>query len=221
MPVVSDEAATDGGPLPWLAQPPELVAEHPTWGPYLDARARLVAKLAEDVGTRAETTLPEHLHRYDDILTPELRTDIAIWRAACGFDPNDRTLVGPVPESDREASYHRQLVRRINDNYGEAVKVWEHKVIEHVGHRDDGTLELAQMLDRLHRHGHDAERLLTRAAAGRPLPDEYGSAALAYRIREHLTPKRGTPGTPRRVARTRIEPPTPMTPPSQGPGIGL
>ena len=221
MPVVSDEAATDGGPLPWLAQPPELVAEHPTWGPYIEARARLVAKLAEDVGTRAETTLPEHLHRYDDILTPELRTDIAVWRAARGFGPNDRTLVGPVPDSDREASYHHQLVRRINDSYGSAVKVWENRVIEYVGHRDDGTLELAQMLDRLGRHGHDAERLLTRAAASRPLPDEYGSAALVYRIREHLTPKRGTPDTPRRAVRTRIEPPTPLRPQNPSPGIGL
>ena len=104
---------------------------------------------------------------------------------------------------------------------GEAVKVGENRVIEYVVHRDDGTLELAQMLDRLGRHGRDAERLLTRAAAGGPLPNEYASAALAYRIREHLTPKRGTPDTPPPGVRTHIEPPRPMTPPSQGPGIGL
>ena len=215
------EDVAQGGPLPWLAGLPECVSEHPSWGPYLGARAHLVRKLANEVGARAETTLPKHLHRYDDILTPDLRTELAIWRAAQGISASERTLVGPIPDSDREASYHHRLVRSINARYGEAVKAWEHTVIEHVGHRDDGTLEVAQLLDRLHRHGHDAERLLTRAAAGRPLPEEYGSAALAYRIHEHLTPKRGTPDTPRRAVRTRIEPPTPLRPQNPSPGIGL
>lgn len=221
MPGASDEATTDGSPLPWLAGRPELVAEHPTWGPYIDARARLVTRLAADVGARAGIALPEQLHRYDDILTPELRTELAVWRAARGIGPTDRTLVGPVPDSDREASYHHRLVRRINERYGEAVKVWESRVIEYVGHRDDATLEVAQMLDRLGRQGHDAERLLTQAIARGPLPDEYASAALGYRIREHLTPKRGTRGTPGPAVRTRNEPPRPLSPPSPGPGIGL
>ena len=118
--------------------------------------------------------------------------------------------------------YSNELVdSSINVRYGEAVKAWEHTVIEHVGHRDDGTLEVAQLLDRLHRQGHDAGRLLTRALARGPLPEEYASTALAYRIRSHLTPKRETPDTPRRGVRTHIEPPRPMAPPSQGPGIGL
>jgi len=213
-----NEPANVAGPLPWLAGIPDQVGEHPTWGPYLDARAQLVTTLAAEVRGRARTTLPSWLDRYDDVLTPDLRADLAVWRAAQGIAPDDRAIAGSTPDEGREASYHRRLVRSINERYGEAVKVWERRVIEYVGHADDGTFDVARLLDQLKRQGHDPERLLTRAAIRRPLPDEHASAALAYRIRSLIKPKQRKRGTQDLAQPGHIQPP-----PSSGlgPDLGL
>ena len=45
---------TAGGPLPWLPGIPQRLAADPDWGPYLNARSRLVAQLADQV--RRNTT---------------------------------------------------------------------------------------------------------------------------------------------------------------------
>jgi len=98
-----------------------------------------VNTLAVDVRGRASSELPEWMHRYADVLTPNLRSELAVWRAATGVRPDDRTLAGPTPSDDREGTYHRRLTRTVNARYGEALKVWEARILDYVGHRDEST----------------------------------------------------------------------------------
>lgn len=184
-----DEEALAQGPLPWLPEIPDEVAEHPRWGPYLSARARLVDTLAAEVRDRADATLPNWLDAYDDVLTTDLRADIAVWRAARGIPSDERTIAGPMPNDDRAALYRSCLIRTVNSRYDDAVRVWQRRVVEYVGQADDHTVDLARELDKLQRQGRDPERLL-RLATRRPLPDDHPTAALAYRIRRQLTARR-------------------------------
>jgi len=139
---------------------------------------------ASDIGA------PEWTRRYDDVLTPELRGDLAVWRAATGVKPDHRSLAGPVPDDDREAAYHRHLARTIKARYGDALKVWETRVVDYVGRRDEHTTALAKRLDELQRRGINAELMLDLASARKPLPVDHPTAALAYRIRELATPRK-------------------------------
>ena len=208
-----DELAVESGPLPWLPGIHAQVVEHPRWGPYLSARARLVRDLAGEVRDRANETLPAWLHNYDDVLTRELRADLAVWRAAQGIAPDERSLAGPAPNDDRAASYRRRLLGTVNSRYDETVRVWERRVVAYVGRADEHTLDLARELDRLGRLGRDPERLLRNAMVG-PLPDEHATSALAYRIRKQLAPKRRRP----EVVGVEQRRPAPTAP---APGIGM
>ncbi|HPU13762.1 MAG TPA: hypothetical protein PLQ19_08210 [Aeromicrobium sp.] len=140
----------------------------------------------------ADPVLPEWMERYDsDVLTAELRRDVAVWRAATGVPDDERTMAGPVPHDDCEASYHRHLTKRIGARYGEAVQVWADRIVEYVGTHDEQTPELAKYLDQLARKGLDAGRLLDLAAARKPLPVDHPTSALAYRVKDLATPKKG------------------------------
>lgn len=199
------------GPLPWLAGIPADVTRHETWGPYLEARAQRVRTLADGVRSQPSDTLPTWAERYADVLDGPLYGEVALWRAAEGIPDDDPRLAGPAPEADAAAAYHRNLTGRINQRYTDIVRVWESKIVEHVGRSDDQTLQLARELDRLQRTGNDAARLLAWAATRKPLPDDHPTAALAYRIRNQLKPRRAAPA----------EPHPSRSAPSHGPGLGL
>jgi hypothetical protein len=192
---------------------PSDAAEHPGWGPYLSARARLVRSLAAEVSDRADTTLPPWLNDYADILTPELRADIAVWRAAQGIAPDERTIAGPAPDDDRAAAFRRGLIRTVNSRHGDAVRVWEQRIVAYVGRSDERTLDLARELDKLKRQGHDPEPLLMRATIRR-LPTDHPTAALAYRLRKLLAPQHRRPA-PAGIEQRRPEPTR------SAPGIGM
>jgi conjugative relaxase-like TrwC/TraI family protein len=211
--LVGDDEPVAPGPLPWLPDIPTDVAEHPRWGPYLAARTRLVSTLAAQVRDRTDATLPAWLDDYADVLTPELRADIAVWRAAQGIPPDERTIAGPASDDDRAAAYRRSLIRTVNSRYDDAVHLWERRVVAYVGRADEHTLTLARELDRLKRQGRDPEPLLMRASI-RPLPSEHPTAALAYRIRKQLAPKRPRHEVPG-VDHHR------QAPSHQAPGIGM
>ncbi|WP_205473488.1 helicase C-terminal domain-containing protein [Nocardioides sp. SYSU D00038] len=208
-----DDQAVQSGPLPWLSGIPTEVAEHPRWGPYLSARARLVEDLAGAVRERADETLPAWLDDYDDVLSMELRSDLAVWRAAQGITPDERSIAGQVPTDDRAAWHHRNLIRTINSRYDEAVHSWERRIVAYVGLADEHTLDLARELDRLKRQGRDPEQLLARAAR-RPFPSELPTAALRYRIRKMVAPPRRRPDP---VGLEQSRP----APSSTAPGIGM
>ncbi|MGI8523447.1 MAG: hypothetical protein ACR2K3_09095 [Nocardioides sp.] len=177
------------GPLPWLAGVPDGLVAHPAWGPYLTARARRVGTLTDKVRTQTTSTLPEWTHRYDDILTPELGGDLSIWRAVTGVKRDDRSLAGPVPDNDREAAYPAVWSERSTPATA-TLKVWETRIVDYVGRRDEHTTALAKRLDELQRHGIDAEQMLDLAAARKPLPADHPTSALAYRIRELASPRK-------------------------------
>lgn len=92
----------------------------------------------------------------------------------------DRT----TPHDDGEAAYHHNLTNRINALYGEALHVWQERIVAYVGHRDDQTGQLAKYRDGLQRKGVNAERILELAVARKPLPVDHPTAALAYRVKE-------------------------------------
>ena len=220
---VTDEEPAPAGPLPWLPGIPEPVATHPEWGAYLAARAHMVTDLAEQVRAIAREMPPDWARSLGDVLTPQLRDEIAVWRAAAGVADHESSVFGPEPSDEAAATYRRRLVRRVDENYGQAVGDWERTVVAHVGAHDPYTADVAQMLERLHRGGDDVHQLLARALARGPLPDDYAAAALIHRIFDELspqTPPRDTHPSPR----TRIAPPPPMSPPrspNQSPGIGF
>ncbi len=120
-----------------------------------------------------------------------------------------------MPHDDWEAAYHRNLTGRINARYGEAVNTWADRIVEYVGRRDEHTGELAKYVDQLARRGIDAERILDLAAARRPLPVDYPTAALGYRVKALTTPRR---------QRRTVPSIDPFPRPSQrqsGPSLGL
>ena len=106
-------------------------------------------------------------------------------------------------------------MRTINASYGEALKVWETRIVEYVGRRDENTAELAKHLDQLQRRGVDAERMLDLAAARKPLPTDHPTSALAYRVRELVTPRKRRPPAPSAEPFSR----QPQEP--SGPSLGL
>lgn len=116
------------------------------------------------------------------VIVVDVRTEIAVWRAATGMWPTDRSLPGPVPDDDREAAYQRQLQRRVVANHSEALKIWECRIVEHTRRYDEQTTQLAKQLDKMARQGVDAGRALDSAASRKSLPFDLPTAALAYRV---------------------------------------
>ena len=157
--------------------------------------------------------LPRWTNRYDDVLTADLRRELTVWRAATAVPADGRSLVGPPPNDDGEAAYHRNLTHRINARYGEAVDAWQERIVTYVGNRDEQTGQLAKYLDGIQRKGFDAERMLEFAVARKPLPVDHPTAALAYRVKD-LAARRTVRAAPvdefRRTA-----------PSSSGPTLGL
>lgn len=185
--------SAEPGPLPWLPGVPADVHNNPRWSDYLIARADRVTVLAEVV--RRDAQLPQALHRFADVLTDQLRTEIAVWRAATGVRDDDGNLLGSQPGSptdDLAANrYARHLQRQVDALYPESVRRWETAIATAVGapdHHDEHTLDLARQLDRIQAGGLNAQLILRRAASPRrPLPEDHKIDALAYRIRRMVT----------------------------------
>jgi hypothetical protein len=80
-----------GGPLPWLpCIPPELAVD-PGWGTYLQERADRIARLASRIPTPATATW---IHDVE----PNLRKEIAVWRAAYAIPSAEIRPTGPRVE---------------------------------------------------------------------------------------------------------------------------
>ena len=181
------------GPLPWLPGVPADLRDDPRWAAYLAARAERVTAFAEVV--RRDAQLPTTLHRFADVLTDRLRTEIAVWRAANGVPDDDRSLLGSRtgPRTGDLAAdrYARHLQRQVDALYPESVRRWETAIATAIGdpdHHDEHTLDLARELDRIQGSGLNAKLILQRAASPRcPLPEDHKIDALAYRIQRMVT----------------------------------
>ena len=100
------------GPLPWLSGIPDRVANDPNWGPYLDARSRLVAQLADQVRSNAAGQAPAWAAVRRALVPAELIADVQVWRAATQVDPSDLRPTGP-PQPGYARIFEQQLDKRL------------------------------------------------------------------------------------------------------------
>jgi hypothetical protein len=152
-------------------------------------------------------------------ISPDLLAHLTVWRAARGVDHTDSRPVGPPDAGGAAGRYARGLLCRVTGQLPDAVRRWERLIVEHVGHRDWFTLQMAERLDRLHRAGVDVPDRLEQATAQVPLPDEANSA-LWFRM---IDPQQQVASTSRRIEpmRVRVRPedrcPAPPGPALHGP----
>ena len=103
---VSPRSSPDG-PLPWLPGIPDRIAADPTWGPYLDARSRLITQLADRVLTADGVGWAGQGHA---AVPAELIAELQVWRAATQVDPSDfrggrANLATPTRQATRHCGY--------------------------------------------------------------------------------------------------------------------
>jgi hypothetical protein len=212
-----------GGPLPWLSGIPRSIAADPNWGPYLNARSRLVAELADQVRRNAADRAPAWAAQRPPI-SAELIADIQVWRAAIQVDISDHRPTGPPQLGRVGRIFQLQLDKRLAATDTRTGREWRQLVAAEApsATRDPFLPVLTERLSDLTRFGFDAIHLLRSAAAAGPLPDDHPADALWWRILDQLpqTPnldattsaavpatKQRTP-TPREQQRSRARSPS-------------
>jgi hypothetical protein len=211
---------TAGGPLPWLSGIPHRLAADPAWGPYLNARSQLVAKLADQVRRTAAAEAPAWAAQPQTPVPAELIADLQVWRAATQVDPNDlqvwraATQVDPndlrptgPPQLGRAARIIQQpLDKRLAAPVANPDGQWRQLLAAEAPRAtaDPFLPELAERLSNLTGAGFDAAFLVRSAAAAGPLPDDHPAAALWWRILDQLPPAPNQdPATSNAVPATR------------------
>ena len=101
------------GPLPWLPGIPDRIANDPNWGPYLDARSRLVPQLADQVRSNAAGQAPAWVAVRRALVPAELIADMQLWRAATQVDPADLRPTGPPQLDNAARSFQQRLDKRL------------------------------------------------------------------------------------------------------------
>jgi conjugative relaxase-like TrwC/TraI family protein len=200
LPDVSEGAG--GGPLPWLPGIPHRLAAAPDWAPYLRARSKLVAELADQLRhDPAAATAAWAAQRPP--MPAELIADIQVWRAATQVDPSDLRPTGPPQLGRAGRLFQLQLDKRLAATDTRTGREWRQLVAAEAPSvtRDPFLPELTERLSDLNRAGFDATHLLRSAAGGGPLPDDHPAAALWWRILDQLPQTQ--PATPKAVTATR------------------
>ncbi|OBJ89853.1 MobF family relaxase [Mycobacterium asiaticum] len=197
LPTPAGSAAARVGPLQWLPDIPDTVRAHPSWGPYLTKRAKLVADLAAQVRHSARSSTPTTVPDWARPLRerrPALMAEIAVFRAAHGVDPADTRTAGPPQHPRRSAAIQRLIHERLDASMTRAADTagrWRH-LAERTNTgvtRDPFWPRLAAHLDDAARAGADVAALLGQAiTTGGPLPDEMPAAALWWRLAGTLSP---------------------------------
>ena len=216
-----NKIATDG-PLPWLPGIPRPIGADPQWGPYLEARSRLVAELANQVRSNAAGEAPAWAAVRRALAPTELIADIQIWRSATQVDPSDLRPTGQPQLGQASRAWQQRLDNRLaaTDTHPD----WRQMLATEApsATADPFLPELEERLGNLTRAGFDATNLVRSAAAAGPLPDDHPAAALWWRILDQLpeTPNqdsasRGAVPATRRMATTSHErqPPSPRSAP--------
>ncbi|HEY3410025.1 MAG TPA: MobF family relaxase [Propionicimonas sp.] len=197
-----------GGPLPWLTGIPSALAQHPQWGPYLEARSDLVRDLATRVHEASGSTEQRWKDALPMELFPELVAQISVWRAANGVLEDDLRPTGPVQPATAAARWQHVLEDHL-ELENPVLRQWTATLrrLAPQLRTDPHTPALAAKLAALADQGGDVQRLLAVALRRGPLPDDHAAAALQYRLEpplrepnsepwETITPNSGTP--PRR-----------------------
>src|SRR5215211_7355009 len=218
-----------GGPLPWLPGIPDRIAADPNWGPYLRARSRLVAELADQVRRNPAAATVAWAPQRPPV-PAELIADIQVWRAATQVDPSDLRPTGPPQLGRTGRIFQLQLDKQLAATDTRTGREWRQLIAAEAPSvtKDPFLPELTEWLSDLTRSGYDATHLLRSAAAAGPLPDDHPAAALWWRILDQLpeTPNQ-EPATPEPIPATRRttmrpfarQPPVPRStpPPAFGP----
>ena len=194
------------GPLPWLPGIPDRIANDPNWGPYLDARSRLVAQLADQVRSNAEGETPAWAAVRHTPVPAELIADVQLWRAATQVDTGDLRPTGPPQLDNAPRIFQQRLDKRLAAANTHTDLRWRQLLATEVPSvtADPFLPELEERLHNLTRAGFDATLLVRSAAAAGPLPDDHPAAALWWRILDQLpqTPNQ-EPATHSAVPATR------------------
>jgi conjugative relaxase-like TrwC/TraI family protein len=188
-----DDTGNQNGfePLPWLPAIPQRLHDHQTWGPYLAARARMVAELANRIRRSVGADrLPIWVG--DGLGQPPSRLveDIEVWRAAMGVNPDDQRPTGPVQRHKTARVWQRQLDQALGGHLSPAWQEWAPLIGQIAPDvcSDSFAPILAGRLAAISRAGVNATQLLSTTVIRKPLPDDHAAAALWWRICRHLPP---------------------------------
>ncbi|MEJ7707301.1 MAG: AAA family ATPase [Nocardioidaceae bacterium] len=188
-----DKGAVEG-PLPWLPAVPSALDTREDWGPYLQARADRITHLTGDVRSDLTTWLPLDLPIWTADITaaddPELRADLAVWRAAFGVGAADDRPTGPPQQGIGDAAHQSQLNRRLRNVVEDAATPGAWRTILPEAVRADPYAEnLQRRLTILDRAGVDASPLIEDALAHpQPLPVDHAAGALWWRVVHRVDP---------------------------------
>ncbi|MGO9349428.1 MAG: MobF family relaxase [Mycobacterium sp.] len=197
LPTSSPAGPEQVGPLRWLPATPDVLADHPQWGPYLHQRAQLVAELADQVRDTARAWDPSTSPTWARPLVDQrsaLMAEIAVFRAAHDVDPADTRITGPEQHANRSAMVQQLIHARLDADLtraGADTARWRQLADNIDTHIVDDPFwpRLATHLDDAARAGADVAALLDEAiAAHGPLPAEMPAAALWWRLAGTLAP---------------------------------
>ena len=208
------------GPLPWLPGIPDRIANDPNWGPYLDARSRLVAQLADQVRSNAEGEAPAWAAVRRNLVPAELIADVQLWRAATQVDPIDLRPTGPphsttLPDfSNSDSTSDSPLPIPIQ------TLQWRQLLATEAPARPQEPIPAGTRGKVDQPHPGRLRRHPARAVGRRrrPLPDDHPAAALWWRILDQLpqTPNKAPqPPTPAHRRRRRPRPHATSSDPSR------
>nr|WP_232530949.1 MobF family relaxase [Microlunatus antarcticus] len=185
--ILSGQASPAGGPLPWLPPVPERLLEHPTFGAYLTARSTLVRDLAEAVRTNSAYVRPAWTNALPEDANPDVVGDIAVWRASHRIPTNDPSPLGAPPTDPSTQPWYHHL------EVASGVAATDHAEPLLSPFARPGTDPYRPQLERhlasLTRQDVAVRPALQAALDEKPLPDDYPSAALWWRLQRHLSPE--------------------------------
>jgi conjugative relaxase-like TrwC/TraI family protein len=188
--IVGLREAPERRPLPWLPAIPEKLADNPDWRTYLGARFELVTRLAAEVrrGAAKIETIPGWAGALIHPPSPDVITQIELWRAAHQIPDNDLRPTGPVQHHIVEARAQHRLDALIAGE-SEAVVTWLGLIHQAAPAtvEDPATIRVARECAEADPDGSWLpEHVLY--AARRPLPDDHKADALRYRLEMWLHP---------------------------------
>ncbi len=182
------------GPLPWLPGIPDRIANDPNWGPYLHARSRLVAQLADQVRSNTEGETPAWAAVRRALVPAKLIADLQVGRAATKVDPIDLRPTGPPQLDNATRSFQQRLDKRLGAADTHTDLQWRRLIAREIpsATADPFLPELEERLHNLSRAGYDATQLVRSAAAAGPLPPPQpsgGASSTSYRKRRTSSPQ--------------------------------
>ena len=185
------------GPLRWLPDlPTGLLDNNPDQAVYLHARHDLVTSLAgaiRETATSWDASSAPPWARPLLAASPQLRAEIAVFRAAHEVSPADTRLTGPDQYAVRDRSIQTMLEDTATAAIGRTTPETARfeRLVDTVDprvRRDPYWPQLAAHLAQVARTDINLSQLLGDVAAEGPLPDQMPGAALWWRLAGRLQP---------------------------------